>query len=318
LSNSKKLLLWNSFPSLCLVIVLILLNSFFTNNFISTSFASSFFTSYTPLIIVAIAQSIVIIGKGIDLSVGGIISLVNVVIVSVVGMGFSLPIAFIVGILTGIIMGALNGIVIGYFRVTPLLATLATSSIAGGIALWIMPYPGGQVGMDYILWYQDMIFGILPNPIIFIIISILIWLVWKFTPVGLSLYAMGRDINKTYASGVAVNKIQFLTYVSSGLLSSIAAIALTANTGAGDPLIGSTYTLYAVAATVVGGISLYGGIGDAFGAIFGAIFLGLAFTLVFSLHFPSFYQDLASGVIVLLGIIGAAIMKLRSNKVITS
>lgn len=310
--------MWSSFPALCLVILLIILNSIFTNNFISTSFASSFFTSYTPLIIVAIAQTIVIIGKGIDLSVGGIISLVNVVIVSMVGLGYTLSSAFVAGLLTGIIIGALNGFVIGYFRVTPLLATLATSSIAGGIALWIMPFPGGQISMDFILWYQDILIGLIPSPILFIIISLIIWLLWKFTPLGLTLYAMGRDINKTYASGISVNKIQFLTYVSSGMLSSIAAIALTANTGAGDPLIGSTYTLYAVAASVVGGISLYGGIGDAFGAIFGAVFLGLAFTLVFSLHIPSFYQDLASGVIVLLGIIGAAIVKLNNSKVITT
>jgi ribose transport system permease protein len=305
----RKLLSWTSFPSLALIIVLALIDSFLIPHFFHLSYISSFFTSYAPLIIVAMAQTIVLLGRGIDLSVGGTISLVNVIIVTLVGHGWSFASAVTVAILAGVGIGVLNGVVIGFLRVTPLLATLATTSVAAGAALWIMPFPSGSVPTEYVMWYQSNVLGFLPAPLIFVILAILIWLVWKVTPAGLQLYAMGRDMHKTYVSGVPVVWIQFFTYFSSGLISAIAAVALTGNTGAGDPLLGETYTLFSVAAAVIGGVSLMGGSGDVFGAIFGSIFLGLAFSLVFAIQIPSFYQDLTSGVIVLLGIIGAALMK---------
>jgi len=310
----NKMTNWTSFPSLVLIIVLAIVNSFFVHKFFSLNYASSFLTSYTPLIICAMAQTIVLLGRGIDLSIGSVVSLVNVTVVTLVGMGWSLPLAMLVGVLTGMAVGILNGFVIGILRVTPLLATLATSSIAAGAALWIMPYPGGSVSIDYVLWYQSLIFGFIPAPLIFIVVALLIWFLWRYTPAGLQLYAMGKDIHKTYVSGVPVHRTQFFIYMTSGILSGIAAIALTGNTGAGDPLIGESYTLHAVAASVIGGVSLMGGSGDTYGSIFGSIFLGLAFQLVFVLHFPSYYQDLASGVIVLVGIIGASLMKLRSSR----
>jgi ribose transport system permease protein len=310
----RKLLQWPSLPSLIMIIVLSVVNSFLIPHFFSTSYISSFFTSYAPLIIVAMAQTIVLLGRGIDLSVGGIISLVNVIVVSLAGQGWSFPSAIAAGLLAGTMIGVINGVVIGFLRVTPLLATLATTSIAAGAALWIMPFPGGSVPMEYIMWYQSTILGFLPAPLIFVILALLIWLAWKFTPAGLMLYAMGRDIQKTYVSGVPVVRIQFFTYVSSGFISAIAAIALSGNTGAGDPLLGNTYTLFAVAAAVIGAVSLMGGSGDIFGGIFGAIFLGLTFSLVFAIQIPSFYQDLTSGVIVLAGIIGASLMKQRKLK----
>ncbi|MDQ0217721.1 ABC transporter permease [Peribacillus cavernae] len=309
----RKLLNWSSFPSLVLIIALSVINSFLIPHFFSMSYISSFLTSYTPLIIVAMAQTFVLLGRGIDLSVGGIISLVNVIVVTLFGQGWSFPSAIAVGILAGIIIGVLNGIVIGFLRVTPLLATLATTSVAAGAALWIMPFPGGSVPIEYVMWYQSNVIGFLPTPLLFIIISILIWFIWKATPAGLQLYSMGRDIQKTYVSGVPVVWIQFYTYVSSGFISAIAAIALTGNTGAGDPLVGNTYTLFAVAAAVIGSVSLMGGSGDIFGAIFGAVFLGLAFSLIYAIQIPSTYQDLTSGVIVLLGIIGASLMKKRKR-----
>ncbi|UOF91009.1 ABC transporter permease [Fodinisporobacter ferrooxydans] len=309
----KQFLGWTSFPSLALVVLLTIINTFVVNNFLSVSYASSFFGDYTPLIIAAIAQTIVLIGSGIDLSIGGIISLVVVVVVTLADPNghyqFPLPVAMVIGTVLGGAVGALNGLIIGYLRVTPLLATLATTSIAEGLALTIMPQPGGSISTDFTTWYGSSLLGIIPAPIVFILIALAIWMLWKYSPKGLQLYAMGRDINKTYVSGIAVQRIQLLMYISSGILSAIAALALLGTTGAGDPLIGTTYTLYAVAASVIGGVSLMGGSGDTFGAIFGSIFLGCAFTLVFSIHLESYYQNLASGVIVLLGIIGASMLK---------
>lgn len=308
---------WSPFPSLVMVLVLIAANAIVVPRFFGAGFLSSFFSSYTPLIIASMAMAIVMLSGGIDLSVGGNISLTLVTIVILADPSgawqWPLPLAMLAGLGVGIVIGTLNGLVVGYLRVTPLLATLATMSIASGAALTLMPYPKGTVDFNYPLWYGGLVAGFLPAPLLFVIAVALIWWVWLRSPAGLQLYAAGKDLAKTYASGVSVQRVQFTAYAGSGLFASIAGIALLGTTGAGDPTIGSTYTLYAVAAAVVGGISLMGGSGSMAGAVFGSLFLGLAFTFVYALKLPSYYQGVTSGLIVLLGLIGASLLKKREG-----
>jgi ribose transport system permease protein len=310
---NRSLIRTSSFPAFVLVVVLILVNAVYVPHFFNQGFISGFFSSYTPLIVAAMAQTLVLIGGGIDLSIGGTISLTVVSIVTLADPGgsyhYPLPAAMAIGLVIGLLAGALNGVVIGVLRVTPLLATLATFSITEGTALTIMSHPGGSIDIHYPLWYGSMIFHLIPASLVIVVIAYLIWVIWSRSPKGLQLYAMGKDKSKAYATGIPVSWIQFLIYAGSGLFSSIAAIALLGTTGAGDPTVGATYTLYAVAAAVVGGVSMMGGKGDIAGSILGALFLGLAFTLVFALRLESYYQDLASGLIVLLGILGASLLK---------
>ncbi|MBX5435747.1 MAG: ABC transporter permease [Alicyclobacillaceae bacterium] len=304
---------FQALPSLLLVLLFVVIDAFLIPHFLSDAYASSFFTSYTPLILLTIAETVVLIGGGIDISIGSIVSLVNVTWVTLGGAGWGFWSSLVVSLLAGLAIGVLNGAVVAWLRVSPLLVTLATSSIAGGLALWIMPYPGGSASANLVTWYQATFAGI-PAPLLFVVIAYLLWLGWALTPWGLRLFAMGNHMHKTYVSGVPVASIQFATYVFSALVAGIAAIAVTANTGAGDPTIGATYTLYAIAAAVIGGVSLNGGVGTAAGAIFGSIFLGLAFSTVYAANMPSFYQDLTSGAIVLCGIIFASLTKLRRRR----
>lgn len=309
----EQLSQWTGFPSLILVIALTIINGFLIPHFFTMSYLSSFLTSYTPLLVLAMAETVVLLGGGIDISIGSIVSLVNVVIISLAGAGWSFPMAVAMGVGSGLVIGVINGVAIAYLRITPLLVTLATSSIAEGTALWILPYPGGNASSGFIAWYQGTTIGV-PSPLLFVIITYLLWLVWSKTPLGLGLLALGNNPNKAYVTGIPVARLQFLSYLFTALVASIAAVAVTGNTGAGDPTIGSTYTLNAVAACVIGGISLLGGIGDILGAVLGAAFLGLAFLTVFAANIPSYYQDLASGVIVVLGIVGASLVKKRQTR----
>lgn len=299
-----KILRWSPFPVFVLLIVMVIINVIVTPNFLTMTSISGFFASYAPLICAAIGAAVVLFGGGIDISLGAIISLVNVVLITLLEKGYDMISASLIALAVAIGVGALNGLVIGFLRVNPLLTTFSTSSIAGGLALWIMPSPDGQATMDFIMWYNGDWFGI-PSPIFFILVVWLLWWILKKTPIGDWIFSMGRDEQKAFASAIPVSWLKFFSYVFAAFVTGLGAIALTGSIGSGDPLVGLPISLNAIAACVIGGISLMGGSGDTLGAVFGAIFLGLVSTTVLAIQVPPFYQDLVSGVIILIGIVGS-------------
>ncbi|MDP4091822.1 MAG: ABC transporter permease [Bacillota bacterium] len=294
-------------PAVTLFILFVILNIFITRRFLTSGFMIGFFTANAPLVLIAIGVSVVLIGGGIDISLGAITCLVNVVFISLVGNGWSFGSAAIVGLVIALVCGVINGIIVGFFRVPPLLATFATTSVFGGIALWIMPTPGGSAPMGLINWYNSLFLG-LPAPIFIIVAALLIWVAIKYSPIRIWLYSMGRDEKKAYMSAVPVKWTQLFMYSFSGLLAGIGALCLTGSIGSGDPLAGLPLALSAIAACVIGGISLSGGKGSILGSVFGALFLGLVITTVLSAKINPFYQDFFSGVIILVGVIGATLL----------
>ncbi|WHH59040.1 ABC transporter permease [Petroclostridium sp. X23] len=305
--TAKNILKWPPFPAFLLLMAFIVLNAIITPGFLDLGFFTGFLSSNVPLVCVAIGVSVVLIGGGIDISLGAVVSLINVIFVTLIGLGWNLGAAIMLCLVISIILGAINGFIVGFLRVTPLLATFATSSIFGGLALWIMPTPGGAVPMDYVTWYNDTWLGI-PISILFILVSFLLWLFLKYSPVRLWLYSIGRDENKAYVSAVPVTWIQFFIYTFAAFASGIGAIALTGSVGAGDPLIGLSFSMSSIAACVIGGITLSGGIGETTGAVFGSLFLGLVITTVLSVSVDPFYQEFVQGLILLVGVLGATIV----------
>ncbi|BCV21390.1 ABC transporter permease [Moorella sp. Hama-1] len=308
MSLIKKVLRWSSLPSLILFIVFFILNGFITEGFLTLSSFAGFLQSITPLIILAIGEAVVLLGGGIDISIGATLSMANVILATLSLKNFPIISILTIVILSGLVIGALNGFLISILRISPLLVTFATSYIAGGIALTILPIPGGSAPESLVDFYLSSSWSIIPNSIFFILVIYLIWLIWDLSPSGTYLYAIGNDIRKAYFSGISVVKVQFATYLFAGLAASIAAIALTGNIGAGDARVGLPMTLNAVAACVIGGISLMGGIGSISGAIFGTLFLGLVLTTVLGMGIPTYYQQFVSGLIVVLGIFVAVII----------
>lgn len=304
---------WTGFPSLCLVLILTVVGVVKTPQFLSESFFTGFFGSFVPFILVAIGQAIVLLGKGIDISMGANLSLINVSIIHFLALGWDLIPASLIGIGIGMCIGVINGVVISFLRVSPLLVTLATSSVAGGLALWIQPYPGGSAPASFVNWYQQAYLGI-PAPLFFVIFSLLLWTFIRVTPLGIKLYAVGGDPKKAYTTGINIARIRFFTYIFSALMAGMGAIAITGSMGSGDPLVGNSIILNSLAACVIGGISLKGGDGSVLGTVFGALFLGLVFTTVLSMQVSPFYQTLLSGLIVLISIMGAASIKHRKRK----
>lgn len=302
MNKIRKLFTWSAFPSLLLMVLFLIIYSLFTGG-LTSSFFHSFLTTNTGAICVAIGVTATILVAGTDISLGSIVSLVNVTIVVLSGKGMSLGMAAAAGLLVAVLCGMLNGLIIGVMRVNPLLTTYATSIAYAGIALWILPYPGGSTPLSFGKWYMGKMFGFVPTPMILILILILIWIIYIKMPSGIKLYALGRDAKKAYASGVNIVGTRFFVHTYAGLAAGIAGICLTANTCAGSPTIGATMSMNSIAAAVIGGVSLNGGIGGIWGGIFGAAFLSILTSIVVAANLNSYVQSFVQGLILLVGVV---------------
>lgn len=311
----RTILGWTSLPALALFILFMAINVAMSPGLLNWYFIEGFIASNTPIICVTIGVAVVLISGGMDISLGSIVSLTNAFVVVMAERQINFVIILVLALLVSLAAGALNGLVVGFFRITPLLATFATSSVYAGIALWILPTPGGMVPYEYMEWYGEYFLG-LPMTVYFILVPLIVWLLFRASPRGTEYYAAGFNSRKAYASGAPVSWFQFAAYSFAGLSSGIGALALTGYIGSGDPLVGAAMSMNSIAAAVIGGISLSGGKGDVWGSIFGAMFLGLAITMVVSARVSSFTQGLLTGIILLLGILGSLLLgKYRDAKV---
>jgi ribose transport system permease protein len=262
------------------------------------------------LALAGIGETIVVLGGGLDLSVGAVISLVNVLLVTQIGdsklsvVPYSL-VAIVLGTGIGARIGAVNGVLIGYLRLQSIVVTLATMFIVQGLVLLIMKSPGGEVGNDFsMVLVGDVIPNALPAPIVVMVVAALVWLYLKRTRFGVTLYAIGSDPHSAAANGVNPRLTTMLSYVAAGAFFGWSGVFLTANIGAGDPLIGTPMLLKVFAVVVLGGTAIGGGRGGCVGTIFGAITLTLIVNIVLVLGIRDYYAPIVEGIVLVLAALG--------------
>jgi ribose transport system permease protein len=232
--------------------------------------------SVLPLALAAVAQAIVVMSGGLDLSIGSMMALVNVVAaVLMKDKSEEFGVAVVLGALVlGLVLGAVNGSLVVLTRVPDIVVTLAMSFVWAGCALLVLPTPGGGSAK----WLMSLVSGSLGNEwvpkaaVALLIIVALIWIPVRRSRLGLSIYAIGGNRLAAFRSGVSVGRTRLLAYVLGGLFAALAGLALTASTGVGTPVPGP-YTLLSVAAIVLGGVSLAGGRGGVFGPIVAVMIL---------------------------------------------
>lgn len=302
---------WPALPALVMCIVFLAINIMFTEGFLKSYIILGFLSSNIPLLCVSVGCACVIISGGMDISLGAIISLVNVVFVKLNQAGINLGMQILICLCLSILMGLINGIIIGWWRVTPLLATYATSSVYAGIALWMLPRPGGIIAREFTMWYNSFLFGVIPVPVLFAVVILLLWALLMKSPLKYWIYSSGRDGAKAYVSGVPVYRTQIFSYAFAGLTAGIGGIALSGSTQGGDAAVGLSLSMNAIAACVIGGISLAGGIGVIIGSMFGALFLSLVTMTVLSAHVSSLFQGLIKGIILLVGVLFSILIERR-------
>ena len=237
-----------------------------------------------PIAFAAVAQAIVVISGGIDLSVGSMMALASVtsaVMMKDQGDAFGVGVVIFV-LLLGLLVGAINGALVVVTKVPDIVVTLAMSFVWAGAALLILNTPGGGAAP----WLMAIISGPIASPwlpkslIVLAVLVAIIWLPIRRSTVGLSLYAVGSDRLAAFRSGVAVAPTKTVAYALTGVFAAMGGLALTATGGVGAPVPGS-YTLQSVAAIVLGGVSLAGGRGGVLGPIIAVIVLALVRTDLF-------------------------------------
>jgi ribose transport system permease protein len=267
------------------------------------------------LAIVAMAQTLVVLTSGIDLSVGMVMVLANC-LASTIAVGS--PLATVLGVfgvlLVGCLCGAINALIVIVGRLQPIVATIATGSVYYGVALALRPVPGGDINASL----ADAVTGKLPGGIpaslaVLLGLVLLVWLPYRRSAIGRATYAIGSSEIAAYMSGVPIRRAKFMAYMLSGLLASIAGLFVTCITYSGEASAanGSTYTLYSIAAVVLGGVSLFGGSGSAVGAIFGALMFRTIGDLLFVFNLEPLWQPLFQGVVLAAAVCLGSVRLLR-------
>ncbi|GAA2883186.1 ribose transport system permease protein [Aminobacter niigataensis] len=303
-------------PALLIALVLLALNGLYQPRSISFIGITGLVKTYLALMMLAIAQTYVVYAGDIDLSVGAIVSLVNVVIVVLMekmgGSGFSVVAALGVGLLTGLACGIVNGIVVAALRLQAIVATFATSIFFTGLALYVMPVAGTPAPAAFWRTYGGRFFEI---PFVFyaaILLAIVLYVLAR-TRLATQLLAVGDDAQAAFQSGLPVTRIRIQGYALCGLFAALAAFCITGDTASGDPLVGGKMTLFSVAAVVLGGSALSGGFGTVVGSIIGALIIGLINSLVFFVGTPSEWQNLVQGLAILIALMAGVLVGRRAR-----
>jgi ribose transport system permease protein len=296
------------------LVALFLVNWVLQPNLVTPNVLKSNLTVFLPVVLVAIGQTYVVLGGDIDLSVGSIVALVNVVTVSVIaalGGGPGGVLAGIgVGIAVGVACGLVNGALIALLRFQAIVTTFATGIIFGGLALLVLPTAGLPVPAEYWRTYGGSLAGI---PFVYWIfaLALLIVVIIARRPFFKHLSAVGGQRTAAFQTGLKVGQIRIMAYVLCGLFAAFASLCLTGETASGDPLMGRILALSSISAVVLGGTALAGGSGSAFGSVLGALVLGMIGNVIFFAGLPFDYQTLIQGLITLLALAGGILVARR-------
>ncbi|MEG0450848.1 MAG: ABC transporter permease [Lysinibacillus sp.] len=291
--------------------VLMLINYYLDPSMLTINRMSTLLIQFMPLILVAIAQTLIMLTGGIDLSVGAVLSLMTTITaVTMVDSGMGIVTSIIVTCVCGMLIGLTTGVIVTYGRLPAIIVTLASSYIWHGVALFVLPIPGGHVAPSFTEWLTTP--AIIPAGFIMIVVPVLIWKFVKNSKFGVSLYAVGDNPHAAYVSGIKTNKIRVMAYALAGLFIALAGIGLAGQTGTGDPNIGAPYTLNSIAAAVLGGISFFGGKGQIKGTIIGAIIIVSLMNILFFSGVSPFYQYIVQGLILIVAI-GLRVLGRRSK-----
>jgi len=309
--------LWTArYPALfafVLFVIAIVINLILQPNMFAKETLNSNMRVFLPIILLSVGQAIVLLGGGIDISVGGVVSIVNTVLATRVGLDGSPEKMWqyiFVSLFAGILAGAINGFFVSYLRLQPIITTYATSFLYAGFALFILPNPGGGIPANVAALYRNTTPLGLPLAFYVIAIVLLIWIYISSTRYGKYLYAVGGRAQAAYETAVPVTWVQFSTYVISGFMAALAGIAITMLSGSGNADIGGPMTLNSITAVVIGGNAMSGGVGGVAGPIMGAVTLGIIQNIISFANINTWWETLVKATIIVVALAAPGIINL--------
>ena len=273
-------------------------------------FEASFMSSGgATLALAAMGQALVVLVGGFDLSVGSVVSLVNVVLATHMGASLGSMIGVsVLGIMVGGAVGAFNGFFVAFLGLQPIVVTLSSMFLIRGVTVLVLDAPGGGVPDGFKNFFTGAVIpNFLPAALLVIAAAVIVWLLIKGTRFGVGIYAVGSDEDAARSAGIPVRRTKFMTYLIAGMFYGAAGVFISAQTGSGDPLVGDPLLLESFAAVVLGGTLLGGGRGGLIGAIFGAYTLMLMVNLLLALNVSAYYSSVAEGVVLILAVMASAV-----------
>ena len=263
--------------------------------------------------LLGIGITLAIITGGIDLSIGSTFAIVIVSVGKLLVSGVNPFLAFAIGIILGFSLGIVNGILVAKVKLQPFIATLGTMSIYRGVAYIITGgWPVLDIPENFRKALDGDIFGVIPSSVVLLfVVGIIIWIILKYTRFGNYIYALGSNEEATKLSGVNVDFNKMMAYAICGVGAALAGMVLLARLGTGEPTAGQGYELNAIAAAAVGGTSLMGGKGTMLGTILGTILLSALRVGLIVVGVDSFWQYIATGIIIVI----AACFEIIQNKI---
>jgi ribose transport system permease protein len=257
-----------------------------------------------PLVLVAMGQAFVVVARGLDLSVGGVMDLSNALAAVHLNNNFASMVGWSVLILfIGAALGLVNGLLVGVGRLQPILVTLATLAIYQGLAIRILPQPGGSIPTAYT--------SVLVNPnqpcaLLYVLLLAFLWYAFRRSSIGVAIFALGNDEMAARANGVDTVRARVIAFVLSGFMSAAAGLFLAASATAGDATTGDGYTLSSIVAVVLGGMNLFGGRGSGVGVIAGAFVTTMIVNILFFSNIDPLYQSFYEGLFLVIAVVLSA------------
>ncbi|MDR3335133.1 MAG: ABC transporter permease [Treponema sp.] len=295
LSRTNKQLLSTFSGLLILIIVFTVLSEYFfsLNNILTVA------TQTAVIAIIALGQTYVMITAGIDLSIGSNMALAGMITALSIKASVPLPLAMLLGLLSGSLVGFINGIFVSYGKLPPFIATLGTMTAVRGVSLTLTQgIPISGLPKTFTRWGTDATLGI-PNPVIIMVLLVLIFgFILAKTKLGRHVYAVGSNFEAARLSGVSTRKTLITVYVFSGLLAACAGLIMAARIVSAQPAAGDGYELDAVASSVIGGTSTMGGEGSIAGTFIGAFVIGILRNGLNLIGVSPFIQKIVIGAVI--------------------
>ncbi len=321
---------WSSVGLVLFYVVVVGTFSASSSTFRSRSNLVEILTDYSHVAILAVGMAFPIMLAGIDLSVGAIVGLIGMtafdlmLLVGGVPAGLVIPICLLVGIAAGLV----NGLLVVFLRLNPFIATLATMAAYRGID-WAIS--GRQINEELATRaLQDPTFlqvdgsfasvpwiGTVPYAFVYlVVVAVAAWFVLKRTKLGRDLYAVGGNERAARLAGIDVTRVKLFAYAASGFCAAIVALVLTARFETAPEDLGTGFELSAIAAAVIGGVSLAGGVGGSFGPPLGAFLIGTLYVGLTLLNVTTYAQGVVAGGVLILAVAYDRVAKLRAARAV--
>jgi ribose transport system permease protein len=270
---------------------------------LSVSAMTDLLNNALPLALAAAGSTLVVLTRGFDLSVAGVVSLSNVLLVTTIGDGLWAPLlGLAIVVAVGLGVGTVNGFLVAYVGLQSVTATLATMIVCSGLALLVLDFPGGNVHPFIADGLTGTVGSSLPVAALIAAGVILLWAAIHRTDWGVALYAVGADETAATHAGISTRRVKLRAYCLAGVFYGLAGYMLTALTATGDPNAGNTYLILTYAAIAIGGTSFSGGRGGVVGSMIGALTLSLLHKVLFSFGVLSFYTGIVQGLVMILAV----------------